>query len=839
MNINKRARTALRGSVCAAAIVWANAAAAQSVPSYLGFGMDWDTSFETWSWNDLGVEGALGASNLKLEQTAVAQLNNAAGSISSDGSLFLDLVQDNGASLVTGQEISQVALNRAMAWTTQGDALLGGSQIGIASFNTGSFDITAGVLDGYVSVDQAITGLRDGVTNTGTDIDPILVDNADYGLNLIAYNSLDAAATYSGNAIIDGTVRNPDYIANLADRPVDYDPETPEFIDGVQQASVSLNTLRGTSAVDDNFIDFGGQLLDVPGFTGGDDLATEVNLFGLGAGNLAVAFSPRPTGTNGDPAIRNLDQIAAITANTISLGEVDGTANFTLSGVQDSIGGDSGQIAIFTGLADDLMLGNRMVATTWADDYVNNGGQVFAGPGSDPVPTYDGVGDVALDNVSQVAAVQINSIRQAGDGDLTLKQETAVLGDPATFVQSISDLNLLLGGTNGGPVFEELNAAVANTGTGNSSITDLSQVAQVGLNGISSGGDINGWTGFGIPEDDFPDIVQAYSSEVSGEGNSIGYEFVNFAAAWTDKGVISADGIDQALQITSNTVSAGGDLNANLTQFGGLAIDGLDDANQIRLGNVVGNVAGSDLSQLALLRQNSVSVEGNINAAYLDQIGSADVLSFDQGLNDLEVYTDTGNASIDGISQIAQVSFNSVSADGISLGDGEVGGLYQDVVGAPYTGSSVNDISVESDYAGNASLKDAEQVFVLNLNSISATGAVSGLVDQVATDVDLAGPYSLLNDVLVRANDDILLRRGVGGNASIDGLTQTLAANVNTFSAGSLAGADVMQTASNINIDLMNSAYVDAEWGAASATGIVQTAIGRVNYMSIATPTVD
>ena len=79
----------------------------------------------------------------------------------------------------------------------------------------------------------------------------------------------------------------------------------------------------------------------------------------------------------------------------------------------------------------------------------------------------------------------------------------------------------------------------------------------------------------------------------------------------------------------------------------------------------------------------------------------------------------------------------------------------------------------------------------------------------------------------------------MGGNASIYGLTQTLAANVNTFSAGSLAGADVMQSASNINIDLMNSAYVDAEWGAASATGIVQTAIGRVNYMSIATPTVD
>lgn len=837
MNIKKGARTALRGSVCAAAIVWANAAAAQSVPSYLGFEMDWDTSFNTWSWNDLGVEGALGASNLKLEQTAVAQLNNAAGSISSDSSLFLDLVQDNGASLVTGQEISQVAINRAMAWTTQGDALLGGSQIGIASFNTGSFDITAGALDGYVAVDQAITGQRNGVTNTGTIDDPIFVDNADYGLNLIAYNSLDAAATYSGNAIIDGTVRNPDYIANLADRPLDYDPETPEFIDGVQQASVSLNTLRGTSAVDDNFIDFGGQLLDVPGFTGGDDPATEVNLFGLGAGNLAVAFSPRPTGTNGDPAIRNLDQIAAITANTISLGEVDGTANFTLSGVQDTIGGDSGQIAIFTGLADDLMLGNRMVATTYAEDYVVNGGEVFDGPA--PVLAYDGVGDVALDNVSQVAAVQINSIRQAGDGDLTLKQETAVLGDPATFVQSISDLNLLLGGTNGGPVFEELNAVVANTGTGNSSITDLSQVAQVGLNGISSGGDINGWTGYGIPEDDFPGIVQSYDTQVSGGGNSIGYEFVNFAAAWTDKGAISAEGIDQALQITSNTVSAGGDLNANLLQFGGLAINGLDDANQIVLGNGVGNVAGADLSQLALVRQNSVSVEGDITAAYLEQTGNADLLSFDQGLNDLEVYTEEGNASIDGISQIAQVSFNSVSADGISLGDGEFGGLYQDVVGAPYTGASVNDITVESEDAGNASLKDAEQVFVLNLNSISATGAVTGLVDQVAADVDLAGPNSLLNEVLVRANDDILLRRGVGGNASIDGLTQTLAANVNTFSAGSLAGADVMQTASNINIDLMNTAYVDAEWGAASATGIVQTAIGRVNYMSIATPTVD
>ena len=78
--------------------------------------------------------------------------------------------------------------------------------------------------------------------------------------------------------------------------------------------------------------------------------------------------------------------------------------------------------------------------------------------------------------------------------------------------------------------------------------------------------------------------------------------------------------------------------------------------------------------------------------------------------------------------------------------------------------------------------------------------------------------------------------RGVGGNASIDGLVQTLASNVNTFSAASLDGANINQALSSLDSPLENNAYVDSEWGAASADGIVQTAINRANYMSITTP---
>ena len=187
-------------------------------------------------------------------------------------------------------------------------------------------------------------------------------------------------------------------------------------------------------------------------------------------------------------------------------------------------------------------------------------------------------------------------------------------------------------------------------------------------------------------------------------------------------------------------------------------------------------------------------------------------------------------------------SINTLSAGSIDTASGIDSGIGQYASGLGgygsdngYVGDVVNEIDVAADYAGNASLDNATQTYVLNMNTVSSAGSVSGDVEQVVAYADLEtwGPQ---NSTYVYANQDLAGLRGVGGNASIDGLVQTLASNVNTFSAASLDGANITQDLGALYSPLGNSAYVDAEWGAASADGIVQTAINRANYMSITTP---
>lgn len=850
--------SALRATVCAAALVCAGAANAQDFPSTIEFNLDWNAYYEMDNYNSAFSEGALGASNNEFEQTGLSQLNNAAARIAAGEGLSIDLNQ------YTSSAQGGIALsteNYASAWTTQLGAELGGSQVGVASFNTASFDVTAsGDADGFVELWQTLDG--DGPINDSTDYVPF-----DFDMNV--RNQMDVAVAYAGTATLDAAlpnpsfgqlIDNPDYIANEADRPEGYDVATPaqitdtaEFVNGVQQAMLSLNTLRGTADADTT-VELYGQSFDVQGFSG-RSYYDDVNVtngyqqnFQISGYNEAIAFSPRPATVEfvdpglvdglSDPSIANLDQIAAVSLNTMSFGEAGGTADFSVLSLTDNYSSadntGTAQAAYFNDYNDEVRLGNRMLATTDSDQYS------FAGGDLESEYMYEreyGIGDVGLSDVSQTAALTVNSISQQGEGALTLKdgsfanQEERIDFAQGDFVQTVGDLNLLLSEVESDQW--ALNIAKANTNTGDSSIDGLTQVAQFGFNSISSGGDINGWN----ESDHDIGILQTESGSAN-----IDYEHLNFAGAdsW-DIGSVSVSGIDQVAQISFNTLNADGDMNANLEQDMDVYIDGYDDANQIDLNSDEGDMTASDMSQVALVRLNSVSVEGTITAVDIDQDETnLDLLYFSQGLNDFYADGYDGNVSVDGLSQVAQLSINTVSAGAIDPLASNYGGVHQN---ARYLGddgylaySDLNEIDVSADNTGNASLKDAAQTFVLNLNSIASSGAVSGDVSQNAEHIYLDIDGADLNSVEVYAEQDLAGLRNNGGNATIDGLTQTLASNVNTFSAESLSGVTFDQNARYIDTPLSNYAMADAEWGVASADGIVQTAINRVNYMSITTP---
>jgi hypothetical protein len=212
-------------------------------------------------------------------------------------------------------------------------------------------------------------------------------------------------------------------------------------------------------------------------------------------------------------------------------------------------------------------------------------------------------------------------------------------------------------------------------------------------------------------------------------------------------------------------------------------------------------------------------------------------LSYSEGINDVSAQVDTGNVSVKNVDQTALIASNTVSAAKIANSSKDHG-VSQTTEGLGESGSlalySVNEIDVMANVAGNASLLNSTQTFVLNLNTVSSTGNVSGNVSQEASDINL-DVGAAQNSAFVYANQDIAGRRNVGGNASINGLVQTLAANVNTLSAGSLDGANVYQDASDIYSPLSNYAMADSEWGTASVDGVAQTAINRVNHISINT----
>ncbi|WP_417241799.1 hypothetical protein [Celeribacter sp.] len=953
---NKKA--ILAGSVATAMFFIAGAVSADPLPDYtvtLDGYIESGVSVDLNSVNELMVEGALGATNTDLVQTAVSQLANAAARVNAGEGLSIDQAFDSGTE---DRGIDLNAANRATAWTTQLDALIGASQVAMSSFNTAGFDVVASEdADGLVFVDQTLLNSSAYVISSGDSFE----------FNMSASNVLDAATAYAGTAKIDSAVANPTF-GELIDNP-DYveggDLEAQiiddrEFLNGTQQAVVSLNTLSGTAGAN-TLIEFEGQVLDTESLINDDIAVLDDPEFTLSANNAAFAFAARPATSEfvdpmlanelNDPSIANLDQVAAIQLNTVSLGDADSTADFTMYKKYDSSFDDysAAQFADFDNDADELTLRNVAVATTYPDIYDEFSVDGLDSPWMDERQT--GVGNVKIDDVSQVAALTVNRISQAGTGALVLKSASvdAVSMDdisytPADFEQYVGDLDF---GDDEDQVLAP-NVIAAITNEGDAELINGSQIAQFGFNAISTAGDLLSWsdtepnfsgidqeisegvdieigdnnqsygpdfalnTTLVVSDDEYAvvdgltqagilsfntisaggnadavldqdasyyldvtdlNLLDAYGDEglaVSGvtqtalmSANTLNvaeslyaddmeqYDYsendgFNFNSAWleADDEMLSVDGFDQIAQVNSNVVTAGSiDDHTDISQNNDTDY-GFDGINEIDVdGSDADEINVADVLQAAIFNFNGVNVDGDIGVMGGEDVGvtqSADDLDYfivDDGLNRLEAYVEYGDVALASVDQIAQFSVNTLSSGNVYGAS-----IAQDVddLGDDEAVFEANTLVAEADYRGDASVSDSSQVLVLNLNTVSA-GIVSGtVVVQDAYDIEIDSDRYSMNYVLASADQDLGDLRNVGGNASINGLSQTLYSNVNSVSAQSLSGVSISQEIdSYFGSDLVNLATVDSDWGVASATGIAQTAINRANSIVMSNLTVE
>ena len=860
MKTNKLAK--LLGTASVAAFAYAGALSAQeAISDFADYGDTYENiieqnyddfdDIEIYSYNDLSSEGALGATNMGLEQVAVSQFVTFAGNTDSahdtliDQSHYIDWEADD-------YELGLGAYNQATAHTTSFDAMLGGSQIAMTSFNTAALDITTSGED----FDAEIALLQ--------SLDSEYQDYDGYSVEFSAVNIMDAATAYAGTATIDSETFN----ADLNEGEGGYE-------NGVQQAAISINTLSVDSEVD-TFIELAGQNIDTDALTSAYDPVgpSSEGDSDFMAINVARAYAPVPATSEyvdprlandlNDPSIKNLDQVAAITINSMSFGNaadaeegIDAsTANFDVlsysnSGGEDAYGPGSteGQYAEFDNDWDEVTLDNIMVATTMEEVYTtfmddDAGLDWFA---MEDLTEDDGIGQVAIENTSQVTALTINSINNAGDGALTLKETYAygpeyTSADDSDFDQQLQDLEYQA---------QIENLAVAVTEVGDASASELVQVAQYSVNSIASGGDLNSWNEDG--SDGIDQQVDGFDIfRFDGDGEFGPELALNTVGVSTNFGNAEASNIDQRMQYSVNTVSVGGDMTAGLNQDIDSSYVELDGyVNMIAVGSGgwwddgADVVSITDAQQVALFSMNTVSVDGVLDTDYTDQhYDDADDFELGDGtLNYATAYNDIGDASVSGLDQIAQLTFNSVSADSLTGDDSDIHQSLEDLYDMQDGAYAMNEIDVEADYRGNAAIDSSSQAFILNANTIRIAGAVTGdLIEQDAEDINLDDfDYGDMatNTAYAWADDDVNGARWVGGNASITGLTQTLAMNFNSISAGSLEGVRIDQYADEIYVNVGNYAYADAELGAAVMTGVSQTTINRINTISITPPSLD
>lgn len=619
--------------------------------------------------NRADVLGATGAELSNIDQIATSSFRTI--SLRIPGGFLLSANQD----IVTGgNDLDMLEIrstNFAGAATTIGDALAGGSQRAGVTLNSFAAEVANNLSlpweqtnlegeDGWDTPGLTVLDLSQQVFGFGTE------EEYGFDFGLQASNSLHAlvlggAQGNGGNAIIDGLIANPDF-GQVED--------APEYLRSLQQAAVSLNTVGVTA---ENGTDVGialAQLFNSESLISGED---DNGDFRFDVTNVAAAYSPRPDplAEVPDPAVIGIDQIASVSLNTVTLGnlavpedagveweELD-VATFEILGGQE--------VDFDWNLLPNLR--NLTVATTspelyaaayyTTDDARLQFDQDLFGEGEDALLDliFDyagddfGRGDVTITDGSQNILLKVNTLSHQGLGSVALygADDEYDFHQLAAYVTFDDDYDIL---------HASWNTAFAVTRLGDVEVAEYSQYARIDFNTISVGGDL-----LGVYEADLGLLLEE-EAPVGIRQNALDIEFapdyVNHLDAYTEIGDVTAANVAQVGILNLNTVSAGAALQATLLQ-GAVDIDA-DLDNRFYASTSEGNTAVTGLSQALSMQLNTVSAGaslGGVIAQYADDI---DINLTNQAV----ALSDFGSASINGLTQQAINRVNTISLNTLS-----------------------------------------------------------------------------------------------------------------------------------------------------------------------------
>lgn len=696
-------------------------------------------------------------------------------------------------------------------FATAGSAtILGVGQIGANTYATAGVNFTAAAADFVLQQDLA------GVTTLAT--------NDSVGtLQQTVINTLSANVAGLGSAVIDGLSGTGDSASSAIQYALNTVASAAVFGNGntiTMQSLQTVNNYAGTTGA------INSTLLNQANATAAN---TRLPVPGTGVGGIGGALI--------DPAIRNLDQVAVYTANTINANNPGGTLRL--------VGGDT-LSQTFSGPNPDTVVGGLVDMTFDATL-----GQFVTG--TPPVVGYPSL--VTVDGFNQV-------VEQSATG----------------LASQLASLNIA----------SAINGALDDSvwkGFGDSVLSKIGQTISVGLNSVA----ITGTAATTV------DNVTTPANPANAEVGKLiyagqlptGYTAVTGPLPLVDGtfGVALASFDQQLSQLTVNRLTLGGDLLGAANGVGetSFTVPGTVPSvmgNYAVAATIAGNASVGNLSQLLNISANTFSVDGNLTGATLPTqtttptwtyfeagTGIAPALVSSQILADMGNWsmtqradqvsvslpnyaiamTDVGNAAMDSLSQTLVTRIND-----LTVGRNLTGNFLQNVDGSDAGGPitvALDNVAQATSRIGNVTGIDTRtQLIYASLNNASAGGDFSGVISQQADGIAFVGGYSatdlpaatlaaLPSGTLALQDlptlNSIVLNVSELGSVNVGNLSQTAFANLNSLSLSGSVNGTLSQYASDVVHTALNNVSASTNLGTVALGGLSQTIVSSVNTMTL------
>ncbi|MEN9316924.1 MAG: hypothetical protein RIS35_3317 [Pseudomonadota bacterium] len=725
------------------------------------------------------------------------------------GLALLQTFDGSSTPAITAGDITQnvtnaVAVTAAPAFGTAGSAsILGVGQIGANTYATAGVNFTAPTAD-FV--------LRQDLTSSSAGT-----------LQQTVLNSLSAVVGGNGigSAIIDGQSGTGSALSSAIQYGVNTVASAAVFGSG---NTISMQALQAVG----------------PYTAGGTDGINSI-IVNQASASAVNATPPIPSPTIGssgpliDPAIRNLDQIAVYSANAITGNNPGGTIRLvggesllqtfnSGSGTALTYDPTAGQFGSGTGVGYPQYVGIDGFDAVVEQSAIGISGQLAslnlatAINGTTGATPAGGIGDSALSKIGQTISASLNSVAITGTAAVVTNGTTTTPANPANAeVGKLVYSGQLPTGYSlpGSPGLTTLSLANGTFGVGLASFDQV--VSGLNVARLEVGTNVLGANiGAGIG------ITNAFSD--SDPNGVLG----NYALSTTGTGNAGIANLTQLLNLSANTFSVDGNLTgATLpTQISpSVATYSYfqEGSSGVDLSTILANVNNWSMTQSAT--DVSVSLPNYAFAA-----------------------ADVGNASLGALSQTLVTRINDIAAGGALTGN-----YLQTGSGATSPTSQFNvaldNIAQATTNVGNVTGLDTRtQLSYASLNSLSAGGNFSGVLDQRAEGIRLVGGYDPDNTpaatiaalpfegpptIGLPMLNSMVLNVATAGNINVAGVSQTNFANLNSMSLGGSVNGTLSQSASDVTHSALNNINASTALGTVALGGVSQTIVSSINTMAL------